>query len=192
MSPVFKFSNAGGFTSKQQYTSMLAGNPVVSFSDYDSIATVTIGAGGASAATFSSIPSTYTHLQIRINYAPVTGGILKMNFNGDTGSNYRGHLIAGDGATAYAGVPSTSPNAICVAYNAGTSFGSSIVDVLDYANVNKNKVSRSLSGTDRNGSGDVEFDSGLWVNTAAITSITFAGQNGNLKEYSSFSLYGIK
>jgi hypothetical protein len=160
--------------------------------DYESIATVTIGAGGASSAVFNSIPSTYSHLQIRINYAPVVTGILKMNFNGDTGANYKGHFVAGDGATAYAAVPSTSPNSICVAYNGGTSFGASVVDVLDYANVNKYKVSRSLSGTDRNGSGDIEFDSGLWINTAAITSITFSGQNGNLKEYSSFALYGVK
>ena len=169
------------------FTSAVAG-----IGNYESIATVTIGAGGASSAVFSSIPSTYTHLQIRINYAPVVTGILKMNFNGDTGANYKGHFLAGDGATAYAAVPSSSPNSICVSYNGGTSFGASIVDVLDYANVNKYKVSRSLSGTDRNGSGDIEFDSGLWINTAAITSITFSGQNGNLKEYSSFALYGVK
>ena len=108
---------------------------------YESIQTYTVGAGGVSTVTFSSIPSTYKHLQIRINYAPVVTGILKMNFNGDTGANYKGHFLAGDGATAYAAVPSTSPNSICVAYNGGTSFGASVVDVLDYANVNKYKVS---------------------------------------------------
>ena len=32
---------------------------------YESIATVTVGAGGTSTITFSSIPTGYTHLQIR-------------------------------------------------------------------------------------------------------------------------------
>jgi hypothetical protein len=158
---------------------------------FDALATVTLSTSTAS-ITFSGIPSGYKHLQIRINYSPVVTGILKMQFNGDAGANYKGHLLAGDGATAYAGVPSSSPNSICVAYNGGTTFGASIVDVLDYANVNKNKVSRSLSGTDRNGSGDIEFDSGLWINTSAINSITFSGQNGNLSSLSSFALYGVK
>ena len=32
---------------------------------YESIATVTVGAGGSSSISFTSIPSTYKHLQIR-------------------------------------------------------------------------------------------------------------------------------
>ena len=41
------------------------GNSIILPGDYESIATVTVGAGGSSSVTFSSIPSTYTHLQIR-------------------------------------------------------------------------------------------------------------------------------
>ena len=39
--------------------------PQAPATNFDSIATVTVGAGGSSSITFSSIPSTYTHLQIR-------------------------------------------------------------------------------------------------------------------------------
>ena len=34
-------------------------------SSYESIQTITVGSGGASTIVFSSIPSTYAHLQIR-------------------------------------------------------------------------------------------------------------------------------
>ena len=36
-----------------------------STSSYESIATTTVGAGGSSSISFTSIPSTYTHLQVR-------------------------------------------------------------------------------------------------------------------------------
>lgn len=158
---------------------------------YDSLATVTLSAT-ASSVVFAGIPSGYKHLQLRTNYAMSSGGILKFNLNGDTGSNYKSHNLAGDGATAYAGVASTSPTAGCLGYANSTTFGAVVADFLDYANTSKNKVVRSLSGNDRNGSGDIELDSTLWINTSAITSLTLAAQNGNLSANSSFALYGIK
>jgi hypothetical protein len=163
------------------------------FGAYDALAGITVGASAVSSVTFSGIPTEYKHLQIRINYAPTAGGILKMNFNGDTGANYTGHILAGEGTgSAYGGVPSVSPNAICTTYTAGTTFGAVIVDVLDYNNLTKNKVTKSIGGSDRNGAGDVEFDSNVWLNTSAITSIVFSHQNGNIGALSSFALYGVK
>lgn len=163
------------------------------FGAYDALAGVTVGASAVSSVTFSGIPTGYKHLQIRINFAPTTGGILKMNFNGDTGANYTGHILAGEGTgSAYGGVPSTSPNSICTTYQAGSTFGALIVDVLDYKNTTKNKVTKSIGGTDRNGAGDIELDAGLWLNTSAITSIVFSHQNGNIGALSSFALYGVK
>jgi hypothetical protein len=44
----------------------MSGNLWAPGKDFDSIATTTVGAGGASTITFSSIPSTYRHLQIRL------------------------------------------------------------------------------------------------------------------------------
>ena len=65
MAHIYKASNAGGMSSLAQYVDMLAGNPAVVLSSYDSIATVTVGSGGSSSIVFSSIPQTYKHLQIR-------------------------------------------------------------------------------------------------------------------------------
>ena len=161
---------------------------------YESIATVTVGSGGSATVSFTSIPSTFTHLQVRILWKPNSGTNLVGNFNSDTGSNYKAHELYGDGSSASSFVPSVSPNGIALGYNGGsTQFGTTILDILDYANVNKNTTTRSLFGDDRNGSGEVSLDSGLWMNTAAVTRIDFKLQNsGNIQEYSSFALYGIK
>lgn len=159
-----------------------------------SIATSTVGAGGTSSVTFSGIPSGYKHLQVRATWLLSGGGNLKMQFNSDTGANYKAHYLYGDGSTASSNVTSISPNAVGLGYSASSStyFESSICDILDYTNTNKNTTIRSLDGNDRNGGGDIELDSGVWLNTAAVTSISLTPQSGTISQYSSFALYGIQ
>jgi hypothetical protein len=69
-----------------------------------------------------------------------------------------------------------------------------IFDILDYTNTNKYKTVRMLGGVDFNGSGEVDFMSGLWLNTSAITRIDFlpSYQSTQFQQYSSFALYGIR
>ena len=164
---------------------------------YESIATVTVGSGGSSSVTFSSIPSTYTHLQLRCFASTNRGSTANMQvrFNSDTGSNYAKHVLYGDGSSAGASA-STSQTLISLDRIGGTSttFGALVVDVLDYANTNKYKTVRNLGGIDLNGSGEIDFQSGLWMNTNAISSISLITVDGtiNFAQYSSFALYGIK
>ena len=107
-SNVFKLSNAGGMTSRTRYWSMLAGNttwvPYTPTGSYESITTVTVGAGGSSTISFSSIPSTYQHLQVRFNGSITTsGGAMGIYFNSDsTSTNYYQHVVYGSGAGAAA------------------------------------------------------------------------------------------
>ena len=167
---------------------------------YESIATTTVGGGGSSTITFSSIPATFTHLQIRAisktNRTSDSVDSLKIQFNGDTATNYAYHELIGNGANALAdSVTSNAYAAIArTAGNANTSFfGGFTCDILDYKNTNKYKTVRTLSGVDLNGSGAVFFNSGLWQSTSAITSILIAPETGTLlNQYSSFALYGIK
>jgi len=161
---------------------------------YESIATVTVGSGGAASAEFTSIPSTYTHLQIRAitnNPSTVTNYI---TFNNDNGSNYSWHYIYGDGSSVVAGGGATQTNMTSLIYSSTSSniFFASVVDILDYANTNKYKTARSLTGWDTNGGGSIHLRSGLWQNTNAITSIKVAAGSGNFAQYSHFALYGIK
>jgi hypothetical protein len=162
---------------------------------YDSISTVTVGAGGASSITFSSIPSTYTHLQIRAilkNTSSTT--YAAMRFNSDSGSNYSAHYLDGNGSTLLIGGAANYDRSY-FGY-AGTSsqtnfFGASVVDILDYKDTNKFKTVRILTGVDVNGSGGyIELSSSSWRSTSAITDLNIFFAN-NFAQYSSFALYGI-
>jgi hypothetical protein len=167
---------------------------------YESIQTVTVGAGNQASISFTSIPSTYKHLQIRaINRSTRASafGYWNMSFNSDTtNANYFwGHNLAGSGASAYADTFGSAPGIVVQMPGASQSanmFGATVIDIPDYGNTNKNKTTRTLNGHDFNGSGYMILSSGLWMSTAAITSITFTDQNANFAQYSSFALYGIK
>jgi hypothetical protein len=166
---------------------------------YESIATVTVGAGGSSSISFTSIVGTYKHLQLR-GFARGTGAAasyaINMRFNSDSATNYNVHGLYGDGSSAAAfGVANATVVQIDRITGAGATannFGSFVADILDYANTNKYKTARILGGFDNNGSGEIDFDSGAWRSTSAITSITLTLGTGNFAQYSSFALYGIK
>jgi hypothetical protein len=168
---------------------------------FESIATTTVGAGGATTITFSSIPSTYTHLQIRaLARTNRTAGvdIMSMRMNGVTSNSYSDHLLYGDGTTVQTDRNSTYSR-INIQRVASDNLSASIfsiftIDILDYANTNKYKTVRYMGGYDANGSGRACLGSGLFQNTSAITSITLEGleYTSNYNQYSQFSLYGIK
>ena len=165
---------------------------------YDSIATTTVGAGGASSITFSSIPSTYTHLQVRGIVRPGTNNAdMRLTLNSDSGSNYARHRLIGNGASIDAtGTASTAFIGIFDANGLQTgtasTFGVAVIDILDYANTSKYKTVRVLSGNDNNGSGQVGISSGLWQSTSATSTVTLVMSSGNFAEYTQFALYGIK
>jgi hypothetical protein len=169
------------------------GAPAVE-TDYQSIATVTVGGGGSASAEFTSIPSTYQHLEIRWIAKAASGTRLRLQINTDTATNYSTHLLIGDGSgVASIGAANEAKIAISAA-TSGTSgvFCAGVVSVLDYKDTNKYKTVRTLSGIDNNGSGEVALNSGAWRSTSAVTSLKFFWDSGNLDQYSSFALYGIK
>jgi len=169
---------------------------------FESIATVTVGAGGQSSIVFNSIPQTYKHLQIR-GIGALTGSSSDywnqpFYFNADTGANYARHGIRSFGTSGPISIGATGSTRgylyDCMPTSAsGLFFGSIVVDILEYANTSKLKVVRGLSGNDANGLGGAGISSTLWNNTSAINSITFEGDAGkNFIQNSQFALYGIK
>jgi len=168
--------------------------------DYDSIATTTVGSGGTSTITFSSIPSTYKHLQIRMTSRGTTssGFGIDIRFNNDSGGNYGpSHYLEGTGTAAISGKAISGTPTLIEIYsqpnsgNTASVFGGYVMDVLDYANTNKYKTLRGLGGFDANGSGLIDLDSGLWLSTSAINRIDITCVATAFTEYSSFALYGI-
>jgi hypothetical protein len=165
---------------------------------YESISTTTVGAGGALSVTFSSIPSTYTHLQIRgfnRDTTVISGSqVLTVQFNGDTAANYSLHRLTADGATAAAAGSASTSNFVVgtTIANVANTFGTFVLDILDYKDTNKYKTARTLEGSDANGTGIVALRSGSWRSTSAITSISLTPTGTGIAQYSSFALYGIK
>jgi hypothetical protein len=173
-----------------------------STNSYESIATVTVGSGGSATVSFTSIPSTYKHLQIRGIAKSARAGsarndlIIKLNGSSTT---YAHHQLYGDGASpAGLGTASTTQGLLginCVPSSGYTSqFGAVVADILDYASTNKNKTIRSLAGTDNNGAGFISLSSALWYATpVAVTSIDLTVDGAhNFIQYTQFALYGIK
>jgi hypothetical protein len=172
----------------------LSSGVAASTSSYESIATVAGNSG--TSVTLSSIPGTYSHLQVRY-YAARDGGSgqLNMRFNSDTGSNYADHYLYGTGALAQAGGDATQTRINYVGPVKDSAYdykGVGIIDIINYASTTKYKTTRHFSGVDINASGgQVWLSSGLWMSTSAITSITF-DLLGDTFGTSTFALYGIK
>jgi hypothetical protein len=185
--------------------SALAGNALSYPGSYEAIGVVDVGGTAQSSITFSSIPGTYKHLQLRV-FARTNGSgqdrssiALKINVD-TTAANYSYHYLGGDGANPFAGSTASSGTnnyiggiSNITAANAATSiFGVAIIDILDYANTNKHKTIRTLTGQDQNGtSGRLSLASGRWGSSNAITSVELIPEYGSFIQYSSFALYGI-
>lgn len=179
---------------------LLAGNSTILPGSYESIATAN-GTGSSNTITFTSIPSTYTHLQLRGIVKSTTAGSsfssVGLNFNSDTSSSYTRHILYGNGASpfAYGGTAGTTW------YIGGNDFpsagytsivGAHVVDILDYANTNKNKTVRALTGCDVNGAGEILLSSTVYLKTDAVTSIQLVSASGNFSTLTQYALYGIR
>jgi hypothetical protein len=179
---------------KTKSGSLLAGNAYYVPPSFESIATAT--PNGVSTITFSSIPDTYKHLQLRFNVWSNDNSIVGMRFNSDTGSNYSFHFLRGGGSSSlaegYANSTRIDLHAGQTIYSNNSTMSVGVVDIPDYASSTKNKTSRTLWGKNNNGSGVILLGSGLWRNTAAITSITLYLDTGTYTSPASISLYGIK
>jgi len=163
-------------------------------SSYESISTVTVGGTSQSSITLSSIPGTYKHLQLRYFSQNTNNDTTVFQVNGSSGG-YQLHVLAGTGSSVVSGGTVGYSFGSFGVTSGGTSnnFAAGILDILDYANTNKYKTFRSISGRDLNGSGGAQLRSSLWANTSAITSIVVTTDSGlNFTQYTKFALYGIK
>jgi hypothetical protein len=171
--------------------------------DFESIATVTVGGGGAASIEFTSIPGTYQHLQIRFiarsTMAGYNNDVLTVRFNSDTGSNYAYHSLYGSGAAAGAEAASSATygraGSVPGANITADMFGVGVIDILDYASASKATTVRSFVGFDNNSTaGLVRLNSSLWTSTSAVTAVEleYHTSSGNFVEHSTAALYGIK
>ena len=170
----------------------------------ESIATVTLASAAAN-IEFTSIPSGFQHLQLRLvarsdrNQSGDNVGIRVGNGSVDTGSNYAQHHLYGDGAGAYAAGYASQAYGYAdrIAGNTATAsiFGGIVIDILDYASTSKTKTLRCFGGCDLNGSGTVMVASNLWNSTSAINTLRVypnAAGSSNFVQHTTAALYGLR
>lgn len=167
-----------------------------------------------SSVTFSSIPSTYTDLVLKISAkaSAATGStadFAALQFNGSTSSVWSGTVINGNGATASS---SRSPanqvydgDAAIFPYVPGgaasvtaNSFSNGEVYIPNYASTSLIKPYGIFNVIDNNQASTAIFTrahASLFNSTSAISSIKIVTSGGGATNYdtgSSFYLYGIK
>lgn len=159
---------------------------------FEPIATTTLGSAAAS-ITFSSIPATYTDLQLVFTWLGSGGESYSpdITFNNDTGSNYSITWVNGNGGSAGSSRESNFTRIESQNTRATTSIPSLyIANIFSYAG-STNKTTLLQGINDRNGAGVVEYVVGLWRNTSAITRIDLTANVSNFAAGTVATLYGI-
>jgi hypothetical protein len=121
----------------------------------------------------------------------------ELRFNGDTGSNYSWHYLAGYGSSVLSTDAPNQPNVRLQSFAPGDGspsgvFGVGVIDILDFASTSKNKTVRALHGALTSTNTGIALTSGAWYNTGAVTSINFAIGSNSFLAGTRFSLYGVK
>lgn len=162
---------------------MAAGNT------YVALATNTLGSAAAS-VTFSSISGAYTDLVLVCNSKLTTSNTqIRLQFNGDTASNYSTIILYGDGGSA--GSVSTANATSANIGGLADEFGTTTIHLNNYSNSTtyKSAISRySFVGPSYS---EVGMKVCLWRSTSAITSIVVFPTTSTFTAGSTFSLYGI-
>ena len=169
---------------------------------YVAIQTITVGSGGSSNIEFTSIPQTYTDLNLLVSGRTTANGDnygeTDLSFNGAPGgTSFSWRQLLGSGASA-SSQNGGSDSAIYIQWPTGSgatasAFGSSSIYIPRYTGSDYKSVSID-SVTANNLSQSLQImTAGLWSNTAAITSIRLTIVYGTaFAEYSTATLYGIK
>ena len=168
----------------------------------DAIGSVVLTSNQTS-VTFSNVPSTYTHLQVRGTFLGNGTVTCYINLNSDsTSGNYSFHGIRRN-TTVFNSYGTTSSTT----FQIGTVWGATatypaifIADILDYTNTNKYKTMRCLSGVEDNGGSNsgIEFNSAMWSKAGSgttspiVTTVTVSINGSGALPGSQFSLYGVK
>lgn len=197
---IVKLSTAG-ILDYQKYSSVLAGNAAFSPSSFDLLESQVLTSSSAS-VTFTGLDSytDYKHLQVRAvcRNNTTSSGWVVMRANADSGANYvHGYLYA-DGVSV-ANYGNTGMTVLRVGHvipsdGIANNFAPFVLDIFDFSNTNKYMTIRSLEGLhDGTGASNVlTLSSGAWLNTAAVTSLTFTPPAGDFETGTRISIYGVK
>jgi hypothetical protein len=158
---------------------------------YTKIASVTVGSGGAANITFSSIPSTFTDLVLKFSIRDSQDtNTVDFKINGST-ANLSARRVTGTGSSALSSTY-TEVQTVPSTYTAST-FGNGELYIPNYTSSNNKSMSFDIVTENNATLSYAHLEAWLWSNSAAITSLEFAARSGgNIAQYSTATLYGIK
>jgi hypothetical protein len=161
---------------------------------FELIQAYTVGSGGQSSIDFTTIPSTYTDLCVKINNRAAAAGSedFYLRVNGSS-TSYSYRYLYGTGSVAGSANLTTGIYFVgCSTSQTASTFGNTEIYIPNYAG-STNK-SFSVDSVDENNAtaATMVLGAGLWSNSAAITSISIYSAVGNTAQYSTAYLYGVK
>ena len=161
---------------------------------YKALSTVTVGAGGAANIEFTSIPSTYTDLALKLSgrsNRSETTEFLSINLN-SSASDFTNKTLEGTGTTVYSGSYGAYIGSIPAATATASTFGSFEIYIPNYAGSNFKSISSDSVSENNITQAYSDLIASLWSQTAAITSVKLVTNNAsNFVQYSTATLYGI-
>jgi hypothetical protein len=152
---------------------------------------ITVGAAGASSVSFSGIPQTgYTDLVVKVS-GRASNPYMDINFNNNA-TGFTSKYLYGTGSAAGAGSQAKFLGVTSSTSNTANTFGSMEFYIPNYTSANyKPYSSDSVQETNANAA-EMHLVTGLWSNTAAITSIQIIpASSGTFSQYTTFYLYGV-
>jgi hypothetical protein len=164
---------------------------------FEKIAFTEVGSGGAADITFSSILSSWTDLCIMLSLRSTDSnftfqnGFIKVN-GVTTSQSFRDILGSGSGTpTSISDTPlytASIPYALATA----STFSNISIYIPNYAGSTNKSISIDAVGENNATAGRNQLMAGLYASSSPVTSISFTMNQGNLAQYSTATLYGIK
>lgn len=164
---------------------------------FELISSVTVGSGGAASIDFTSIPSTYTDLVVKLSSRTSTGGAadVLIQFNTDsTATNYSFRQIQGNGSSASSGFGSSQQTAVSDgSTDTSSTFSNNDIYIPNYAGAAYKSYSTDSVSENNATTAYTTLRAGLWNNTSVINAIKLTHNGGaSFTQYSTAYLYGVK
>jgi CDP-diglyceride synthetase len=152
--------------------------------------------GSVSSIDFTSIPSTYTDLCLKMSLRSANIAVealeASLTFNSNT-SGYTAKQLYGTGSSAASSSPTVRPAGFIVGSSmTANTFSNIELYIPNYAGSTNKSYSVDSVAEANQTLQYMNLVAGLWSNTAAITSISIAGTSGTLATNSTAYLYGVK
>lgn len=159
---------------------------------FTKIADYTVGSGGASDITFTTIPSTYTDLVLKVSLRSTLGGdYFLFSFN-NTSANFSSRYIYYENTSVSSATLARYGGRINTTYSTASTFANTEIYIPNYAG-STNKSYSSDSVSEENGAAAPgSLIAGLWSDTSAINQISLIPSSANFAQYSTATLYGVK